>query len=92
MAPAQTSTGKRDITQVMMLLATQCMINLGEVADPVRKKKIVNLEGAELFYDLLAELEVKTRGNLQAAEQRLIDGLLANLRRLISQKAKNDHG
>jgi hypothetical protein len=92
MAPAQKNSTKRDISHIMMILATQCMINVGEVDDPVLKKRIYNPEGADLFYDLLVELEFKTRGNLTDGEQRLIDGLLGNLRRLIAEKSGAAHG
>ena len=61
---------KRDISAIVILLATQGMIHLGEIADPLHGQKALNIEGARFFIDLLAELKRKTRGNLRNEESR----------------------
>ena len=52
---------KRDIKSIILILATQCMINLGEIQDPVSKDIKSDLDGAELFIELLEELEKKQK-------------------------------
>lgn len=72
---------KVDIKSIIMILATQCMINLGEICDPVLKKSNKNLEGAELFIGLLDELKQKTNGNLTEDEVNYLDGIIDNLKK-----------
>ena len=50
---------KRDIRAIAIILATQAMIHLGEIADPLGGHKTVTFAGARFFVDLLAELRVK---------------------------------
>lgn len=81
----QSETGakmKRDITSIIMILATQCMINLGEIQDPIFKKVKQDLDGAKLFIDLLEVLEGKTRGNLDEEEDKFMQGILVNLKNI----------
>ena len=60
---------KRDIKSIIVMLATQGMINLGEIKDPISNETNLNLEGAEIFIELLEELELKTRTNLTDEEE-----------------------
>ena len=77
---------KRDIKSIILLLATQCMINLGEVQDPISKEISSNLEGAELFIDLLEELKSKTDGNLTDDEKKFLVGVIENLKKIYNKK------
>ena len=83
---------KRDIRAVVILLATQGMIHLGEIADPLQGRKAVNIEGAGFFIELLAELQRKTRGNLTAEESAFLGETLENLQNVMRKKtpAAND--
>jgi len=83
---------KRDIRAIVILLATQGMIHLGEIADPVHGQKTVHIEGAKFFIDLLVELKNKTRGNLDADETAFISDTLKNLKKIIAKKAHTPHG
>ena len=77
---------KRDIKSIILILATQCMINLGEVEDPISKGISGNLEGAELFIELLEELESKTDGNLTDEEKKFLVGVIENLKKIYNKK------
>ena len=77
---------KRDISAIVILLATQGMINLAEIADPLNGQKILNIEGAKFFTDLLAELKLKTQGNLLEEETAFINDTLENLQKIICKK------
>jgi hypothetical protein len=82
---------KRDISAIAILLATQGMIHLGEITDPLHGQKTMNIEGARFYIDLLAELKSKTLGNLQKEESTFISDTLENLQRIIDKKAKTAH-
>ncbi len=77
---------KRDIKSIVLLLATQGMINLGEIIDPVTQEAKINLEGAEVFIQLLEELDVKTRGNLTQEEDAFLRDVLDNLKKIYDKK------
>lgn len=61
-------------------LSTQALALLGEIPDPVQGRTVVDLEGARQFIDILGILQDKTRGNLDARENALLDGALYDLR------------
>ncbi len=77
---------KRDIKSIILLLATQGMINLGEINDPLTNELKLNLEGAEVFIELLDELEVKTRGNLTVEEEGFFGDILGNIKKVYDKK------
>ncbi len=77
---------RRDIKSVILLLATQGMINLGEINDPVSNEMTLNLEGAELFIELLEVLAEKTKGNLTPDEQGFLNDILTNIKQVYAKK------
>jgi predicted CopG family antitoxin len=83
---------KHDIRAIAILLATQGMIHLGEIADPLHGRKAINMEGAGFFVDLLAELKNKTRGNLESEEASFISETLENLQKIIQKKRNSANG
>jgi len=62
-------------------LATQCLASMGQIPDPMNDNQAtVNLPLAEHFIDMLAMLETKTSGNLDAEEKKALDEMLHQLR------------
>jgi hypothetical protein len=61
-------------------LATQVLISLGELTNPLTGKKEKSLPEAKYTIDTLAILKEKTRGNLTAEESALLEGYLTDLR------------
>ena len=61
-------------------LASSTLIHLGAAPHPETGKPSVDLTLARQSLDLLELLQVKTRGNLSAEEQRLFANLLTDLR------------
>lgn len=61
-------------------LATQVLISLGQIENPISKKKEKNLEQARYTIDTLKMMEEKTRGNLTPEEQKYLEGVLYDLR------------
>ncbi|NIL98082.1 MAG: DUF1844 domain-containing protein [Planctomycetales bacterium] len=69
-----------DFQTIVSLLATQAMMSLGALPNPITGNAAVHPQQAKHFIDLLAVLEEKTRGNLSMAEQQELEKLLHELR------------
>jgi hypothetical protein len=65
---------------LLTTLATQAMVTLGQVANPVTGKADIDLPYARHFIDTLQMLEEKTRGNLTPDEAGMLSDLLHDLR------------
>jgi hypothetical protein len=61
-------------------LSTQALFHLGEIPDPATGQRQPDLAGAQQLIDILGMLQEKTRGNLGADEQSLIEAILFDLR------------
>jgi hypothetical protein len=61
-------------------LATNAAASLGAVPHPATGKRSLDLETGKYWLDVLAMIKDKTKGNLHDKEQRLLDGLLGDLR------------
>jgi hypothetical protein len=64
----------------VMGLASATLIELGLVEDPITKKKRVQKDVAKQHIALLEMLREKTRGNLSAEEQTLLDRAVTDLK------------
>lgn len=69
-------------------LSTQALVHLGEIPDPVDNATRVQLEGARQIIDILAVLNEKTRGNLDPAENALLENALYDLRMRFVDRAR----
>ncbi len=69
-------------------LATQTLINLGEMASPFNKKKELDLNQAKFTLDTLQIIKDKTKGNLADDETKYLDTLLYDLRMRYIEKSK----
>ena len=61
-------------------IAIDALVALGDMPHPATKRQAVNLEHARYLVDLLGVIEEKTRGNLNADEERLLKDTLYQLR------------
>lgn len=71
---------KIDFTTFLLSLASSVQIQLGLVPDPTSKQISKNFPMAQQTIDLLDILKEKTKGNLNAQEEKLFEDLLFNLR------------
>jgi len=78
----------RDIRAIVILLATQGMIRLGEIPDPLNGQAVFDAGGAGFFIDLLSELQRKTSGNLLADEAAFLDDVLENMKKILAKKPR----
>lgn len=61
-------------------LAMEALMALGDMAHPVTRKTSLNLTQAKYLIDVLGILQEKTKGNLNAEEERLVSDALYQLR------------
>lgn len=69
-----------DFSTFVISLSTQVLMHLGEIANPVSGKVEADISVAKQMIDILAMLNEKTRGNLNANEAQLMEGILFDLR------------
>jgi hypothetical protein len=72
----------------VMSLSTQALAHLGEIPDPVEGAVRVELNAARQMIDILAILRDKTKGNLDSAENALLESALYDLRMKYVEKAR----
>ena len=63
-----------------MSIASNAASSLGMMEHPVTHKREVDLDLAKHWIDVLGMLEKKTRNNLLPQEEKILEGLLADLR------------
>ena len=78
-------------SNLVVMLGSSAMQQLGKQVNPVTGKSEVNLEGARLTIDMLEMLAEKTSGNLDNTEERALQDLLTSLR-LNYVETSADHG
>jgi hypothetical protein len=69
-----------DFSTFVFSLSTQALMHLGEIANPVSGKVEPDIGVAKQMIDILGMLKDKTRGNLTASEDQLMEGILFDLR------------
>ena len=71
----------KDFSIFITGLSMQALISLGEIPNPLdNNKKDKNLNQAKYMIDTLDMIKEKTKGNLNQTEERLLDGVLYELR------------
>lgn len=80
-ATGNVALGPVDFSTHVLSLASSAMVALGEIPAPGDEQTTpVDLETAKHLIDVLAMLEVKTKGNLDEAEQKVLASLVYDLR------------
>ena len=79
-APQESPFGPVDFASYVMSIASSAMVTLGQLPDPATNVITIELDTARHLIDVLPMLEVKTKGNLDATEQKLVTSLLYDLR------------
>ena len=75
---------------IIILIATQAMINLGEIKNPISGDSVLNLEGAEIYIKQLEILKEKTENNLNEKEFLFLKDMLNNLKKVYNNKLKKN--
>jgi len=77
-----------DFSSIIVLLYFPALVQLGLVEDPAGGERRENLVLAKRNIDLLDLLKDRTKGNLEAEEQKFLDGVLDQLKLAYLQKAE----
>ena len=85
---AQTPQGEVDpsFLTILYTMATQAMIALGEIANPLTKQVIVDEKQARWHVKSLLILEEKTRGNLSDEETKALEQVVTEIRQKFADK------
>lgn len=75
-----TEMHKAMFMELILMLSSSAMQQLGKLINPQTGKTELNLEAAQATIDMLEMLEAKTRGNLDRDEGRLLASTLTSLR------------
>jgi hypothetical protein len=78
--PPPVVLGPVDFSTHVLSLASTALISLGKMPAPDGEARPLDLETARHLIDVLAMLEVKTKGNLDEAEGKLVASLVYDLR------------
>ena len=81
-----------DLRGLFIMLASSALVNLGEAADPATGERVLDLEQAKEAIDLLALLRIKTEGNRNEQESRLLEEMLYDLQLRFVKAAKGSAG
>jgi hypothetical protein len=73
---------------LVQMLATQAMVALGQIEDPIEKKQVKRLPLAKHMIDMLEMLQEKTKNNLNADESYALSQVLSQLRLAFVQAQK----
>jgi hypothetical protein len=79
-APPRGPLPPPSLSLLVTTLATQAMVALGVVPNPLSGKTESDLEQAKHFIDTIQMLQQKTEGNRTAEESQMIDAVLHELR------------
>ena len=69
-----------NLMALVTMLASQAMISLGQIPNPVTGKPEPEPDAAKYYIDLLGVLEEKTKGNLTADESKAMEDVMHHLR------------
>ena len=79
------------LMQLIYMFHTSAMQGLGKIADPTGQVSR-NLEYVNQTIDLMEMLKVKTKGNVTDEIEKLLDGMLSELRlNYVDEKAKPEN-
>jgi hypothetical protein len=69
-----------NFANLIVYIGQMTAMAFGDMADPSGQRSEPNIEAAGMFIEMLGMLQEKTRGNLTAAEAKVLDSLLYDLR------------
>ena len=64
---------------LVMMLGSSAMQQLGKLVDPMTNKTETNLDGARVTIDMLEMIQKKTQGNLDEDENKMLSDLISSL-------------
>lgn len=80
MADQKRDQSKIDFSNFILSLNTSALIHLGDLPDPQTRERIYDIQSAKQTVDILELLKIKTEGNLDSEESKLLDDVIYDLR------------
>ncbi len=77
--PTQTDIHKAMFMNMILMLSTSVMQQLGKMVNPVTQKSEINLEAAQATIEMIVMLQAKSKGNLDAEEEQLLGQTISAL-------------
>lgn len=74
---------------LVMMLSSSAMQQLGKLINPMTNKTEVSLEGARMTIDMLEMIDAKTKGNLDEEEEKMMKELLSSLQMNFVETSQN---
>ncbi|MFO7871289.1 MAG: DUF1844 domain-containing protein [Kiritimatiellia bacterium] len=75
---------------LIMMLSSSAMQQMGNTPNPITQKTEINLEGAQLTIDMLEMLKNRTEGNLDAEESKMTTDILSSLQMAYVQASQTE--
>jgi hypothetical protein len=75
----QNDMNKMLFANLVMMLGSSAIQQLGKLINPLTGKTEISLEGAQITIDMLSMLREKTKGNLDNEEDKMLTDLLSSL-------------
>jgi hypothetical protein len=79
-----------NFANLIVYIGQMTAMAFGDMPDPTGQRPEPNIEAAGMFIEMLGMLQEKTRGNLTAAESKVLESLLYDLRMRFVQ-AQGEH-
>jgi polyhydroxyalkanoate synthesis regulator phasin len=74
---------------LIMMLSSSAMQQLGKLVNPMTNKTELNLEGARMTIDMLEMMQAKSKGNLDEEEEKMMKEILSTVQMNYVETSEN---
>ena len=74
---------------LIMMLSSSAMQQMGKLVNPMTNKSELNLEGARMTIDMIEMLQAKSTGNLDEEEEKMMKEILSTVQMNYVETSKN---
>ncbi len=68
------------LAQLILMFQTAALQHMGKLKNPISDKVERDLQQAQISIDILDMMQTKMKGNLKSAEEKMLSGVLSELR------------
>jgi len=79
MTENQEKMDKALFVNLIMMLSSSALQQMGKLVNPVNNKTEINLESAQLVIDMISMIQKKTKGNLAKEEEKMLSDTISGL-------------
>lgn len=77
------------LAQLIMMLSSSAMQQMGKLVNPMTNKTEVSLEGARMTIDMMEMIREKTKGNLDEEEEKMLKEILSTCQMNFVETSQN---